>query len=123
MANNGQRGRVLRIGADAIYAGDRIEPATGLARQGRLDYLVYETLAERTIALAQLERIKNPDAGYNELLADFFYSALPHCRKNGTCVVTNMGAANPTGAAQGCHRVGCENRLRSVITLQRLPNA
>ena len=99
MANNRQQGRILRIGAGASYAGDRIEPATELARQGQLDYLVYETLAERTIALAQLERMKNPEAGYNELLADRFYGALPHCKKNGTRVVTNMGAANPAGAA------------------------
>ena len=92
------RTRTLRIGAGASYAGDRVEPATELAARGKLDYLVYETLAERTIALAQLERRKNPEAGYNELLADRFYSALPHCKKNKTRVVTNMGAANPAGA-------------------------
>src|SRR5258706_6479571 len=97
MANNG---RVLRIGAGPSYAGDRVGPATELAKHAQLDYLVYETLAERTIALAQLERIKNPDGGYNELLADRFYDALPHCRNNGTRIVTNMGAANPLGAAQ-----------------------
>ena len=100
MSNNGLSQRLLRIGAGASYAGDRIGPATELAKNAQLDYLVYETLAERTIALAQLERIKNPDAGYNELLADRFYGALPHCRKNGTRIVTNMGAANPTGAAK-----------------------
>ena len=85
------RTRTLRIGAGASYAGDRVEPATELAARGKLDYLVYETLAERTIALAQLERRKNPQNGYNELLADRFYSVLPHCKNNGTRVVTNMG--------------------------------
>ncbi|MBI4192016.1 MAG: DUF1446 domain-containing protein [Betaproteobacteria bacterium] len=95
----GKRTRVLRIGAGASYAGDRVDPATDLAARGSLDYLVYETLAERTIALAQLERLKDPKAGYNELLDDRFYAALPHCRKNGTRIVTNMGAANPRGAA------------------------
>ena len=100
MANNAQPGRVLRIGAGASYAGDRVGPATELAKHANLDYLVYETLAERTIALAQLQRLKNPDGGYNELLEDRFYEALPHCRKNGTRVVTSMGAANPVGAAK-----------------------
>jgi hypothetical protein len=90
--------RVIRIGAGASYAGDRVEPATELAARGDLDYLVYETLAERTIALAQLERIKDPDAGYNELLDDRFRAALPHCRKHNTRIVTSMGAANPLGA-------------------------
>ncbi|HWT51407.1 MAG TPA: acyclic terpene utilization AtuA family protein, partial [Caulobacter sp.] len=45
--------RVVRIGAGAGFAGDRIEPAVELVREGRLDYLVFECLAERTIALAQ----------------------------------------------------------------------
>ena len=100
MSTEPRRTRTLRIGAGASYAGDRVEPATELAARGNLDYLVYETLAERTIALAQLERRKNPEAGYNELLADRFYSALPHCKKNRTRVVTNMGAANPAAAAR-----------------------
>ncbi len=101
MTNASNRGRgkdVLRIGAGASYAGDRVEPATDLAARGNLDYLVYETLAERTIALANTERAKNPELGYNELLEDRFVAALPHCRTHGTRVVTSMGAANPLGA-------------------------
>lgn len=90
--------RPLRIGAGASYAGDRIEPATDLAARGKLDYLVYETLAERTVALANASRIKDSEKGYNELLERRFMAALPHCRANGTRVVTNMGAANPIGA-------------------------
>ena len=54
-----RRTGTLRIGAgaSASYAGDRIEPANHLAEHGALDYLVYETLAERTIALANLARM------------------------------------------------------------------
>lgn len=90
--------RVLRIGAGASYAGDRVEPATQLAEHGALDYLVYETLAERTIALANMERAKNPELGYNELLEDRLSAALPHCKAQGTRIVSSMGAANPLGA-------------------------
>ena len=43
----------LRIGAGAGYSGDRIDPAQDLAERGALDVLVFECLAERTIALAQ----------------------------------------------------------------------
>ena len=89
----------MRIGAGASYAGDRIEPATELVANGKLDYIVYETLAERTVALAQIERLKDPAGGYNELLDDRLYSVLPHCKREGTRIVSNMGAANPAGAA------------------------
>ncbi|MBL8385235.1 MAG: DUF1446 domain-containing protein [Burkholderiales bacterium] len=96
---NSRRDRpFVRIGAGASYAGDRVEPATDLAARGALDYLVYETLAERTIALANVQRLKDPSAGYNELLEDRLRAALPHCRRHGTRVVTSMGAANPLAA-------------------------
>jgi hypothetical protein len=95
-----RRSRPLRIGAGASYAGDRVEPATDLAARGGLDALVYETLAERTIAQAQLERLSDPDGGYNALLAPRLRAALPHCRRHGTTVITSMGAANPLGAAR-----------------------
>ncbi len=96
--NSAEATRVLRIGAGASYAGDRVEPATDLAARGSLDYLVYETLAERTIALANIERAKDPELGYNELLEDRLIAALPHCKAHGTRVVTSMGAANPLAA-------------------------
>ncbi|MCB2005166.1 MAG: acyclic terpene utilization AtuA family protein, partial [Rhodoferax sp.] len=46
----------FRIGSGAGYSGDRIDPAQDLAERGQLDALVFECLAERTIALAQLRR-------------------------------------------------------------------
>jgi hypothetical protein len=106
----------LRIGAGASYAGDRIEPATDLAARGQLDYLVYECLAERTIALAQLDRLKDPDKGYNELLDERFRQALPHCHAHGTRVITSMGAANPIGAARHTARIIDELGLAPMKT-------
>jgi hypothetical protein len=67
----------IRIGCGAGYSGDRIEPAVELAEQGRLDYLVFECLAERTIALAQLRKAHDPAAGYDPLLAERMRAVLP----------------------------------------------
>ena len=52
--------KTIRIGCGAGYSGDRIEPAVELAERGELDYLVFECLAERTIALAQQARARDP---------------------------------------------------------------
>lgn len=92
--------RTIRIGAGAGFAGDRIEPAVELARHGRLDYLVFECLAERTIALAQQARLADPSKGYDALLDQRMSAVLAACRENGTRIVTNMGAANPLAAAE-----------------------
>jgi hypothetical protein len=51
--------KTIRIGSGAGYSGDRIEPAVELAEKGSLDYLVFECLGERTIALAQQVRMKD----------------------------------------------------------------
>lgn len=58
----------VRIGSGAGYAGDRIEPAVDLMLNGNIDYIVFECLAERTIAIAQQEKLKDPNKGYNGLL-------------------------------------------------------
>ena len=73
--------RQIRIGAGAGYSGDRIEPAIELAEKGGLQYLIFECLAERTIALAQQAKLRDPAAGYDPLCltgcALFFLSATP----------------------------------------------
>lgn len=89
----------IRIGAGAGFAGDRIEPAVDLARDGRLHYLVFECLAERTIALAQLAKRQGRTHGFDPLLRARMEAVLPFCRSNQTRVITNMGAANPQAAA------------------------
>jgi len=92
--------RSIRIGSGAGYSGDRIEPAIELAEKGEIDYLVFECLGERTVALAQQARMKNPDAGYDPLLEERMRAVLPRCAAKGIKIVTNMGAANPIGAAR-----------------------
>jgi hypothetical protein len=74
--------RTIRIGAGAGYSGDRIEPAVELAERGRLDYLVFECLAERTIALAQQARQMDANAGFDALLAERFKAVLCPCIAN-----------------------------------------
>ncbi len=97
--------KTIRIGAGAGYSGDRIEPAVELAEKGRLQYLVFECLAERTIALAQQDRLRDAASGFDPLLADRFEAVLPACIRNGVRIVTNMGAANPEGAAETVARI------------------
>ncbi|MBA1427116.1 MULTISPECIES: acyclic terpene utilization AtuA family protein [Pseudomonas fluorescens group] len=104
--------KTLRIGAGAGYSGDRIEPAVELAERGDLDYLVFECLAERTIALAQQARISDPAGGYDPLLSERMHRVLPFVgRQPGRRrlrVITNMGAANPVAAAVEVRRIAGE---------------
>lgn len=92
--------RSVRIGCGAGYAGDRIEPAVDLIRDGQLDYIIFECLAERTIALAQQARRNDPASGYDSLLDERMRKVLPALHQQRVRMVSNMGAANPEAAAQ-----------------------
>jgi hypothetical protein len=91
-------GRSVRIGSGAGYAGDRIDPAIELAEHGKIHYICFECLAERTIALAQLEKWNNPHRGYGQFLEERMEAILPFCAERGLVMISNLGAANPPAA-------------------------
>jgi hypothetical protein len=94
--------KTIRIGSGAGYAGDRLEPALELIEKGNLQYISFECLAERTIAIAQQAKLKDPSKGYNNLLEYRMEQVIPLAFKNKVKVITNMGAANPEAAAEVC---------------------
>src|ERR1700743_1774508 len=104
----------VRIGAGAGYSGDRIEPAVELAEHGALDYLVFECLAERTIAIAQQSRRNDPELGYDTLPEARMRAVLPVAVKNGVRIVSNMGAANPHAAARKTAQIARELGLHGL---------
>ena len=106
--------KLLRIGAGASFADDRIAPAVDLAERGELDYLVFECLAERTVARENLTRQKDPEKGYTPRLLDRMGAVMPACLRNGVRIVSNMGAANPDAAARLVRKHAKDNGLGEV---------
>lgn len=110
--------QAFRIGSGAGYSGDRIDPAQDLAERGALDALVFECLAERTIALAQLRRAQDPQQGYDPLLKERMRAVLGPCVAQGVTIITNMGAAHPLAAGRAVLEVARElglPRLRVAV--------
>lgn len=104
----------IRIGAGAGYSGDRIEPAVELAEKGNIHYLVFECLAERTIALAQQRKEKDPATGFDPLLEERMKACLPACAKNRVKIITNMGAANPLAAMEKTAAIARQLALKGL---------
>src|SRR6218665_847660 len=98
---------ILRIGCAAGFSGDRLDAAGPVVRalvaSGGPAFLIFETLAERTLALAQLARRADPEARYEPLLADLLRPVLADCLAHGVRIVSNFGAANPASAARRIH--------------------
>ena len=102
----------LRIGAGAGFAGDRWEPAVELVERGNIDVIVFECLAERTIARETLARLRGDGPGYSPNLEDRLRAVLPACAAKGIRIVTNMGAAAPLPAAHAACAVAAELDVR-----------
>lgn len=91
------------IGCATGFSGDRTDGAlpvvNALAARGG-GTLIFETLAERTLALAQLARNADPESGYEPLLDDLLNPVLATCLQQDIRIVSNFGAANPPAAAR-----------------------
>ena len=106
----------LFIGSAAGFSGDRVDAAgpvvdtlvRWLAERGGSAYLIFETLAERTLALAQLRRRADPLTGYEPLLDALLRPVLARCLRHNIRIVSNFGAAHPEAAARLIQRMARE---------------
>jgi hypothetical protein len=102
----------VHIGAGAGFAGDRagaaLPVAQALAASGMPSFLIFETLAERTLALAQLEHQRDPQAGYSPSLVALLQPVLAFCLTHNIRIVSNFGAANPAAAARRIRAMAAE---------------
>lgn len=104
----------IKIGSGAGYSDDRLQPALDIIQHGEVDYIVFECLAERTIAIAQQRKMNNPKQGYDSLLEYRMEQVLPLCVKNKVKIVTNMGAANPEAAAEMIKNIAQNQGLHNL---------
>ncbi len=96
--------QIFRVGNASGFSGDRVDAAAPvvdtLIEWGGPSALFFETLGERTVALAQLEKRKNPDRGFEPMLERLLEPILVKCLQHGITIIGNFGAANPPAAAR-----------------------
>lgn len=94
----------LMVGCGAGFSGDRLDAALPVVKtliaRGQPAVLIFENLAERTLAFAQIARALDPELGYEPLLELELAPVLALCIEHGIRIVGNFGAANPAGAAR-----------------------
>lgn len=105
------------VGCGAGFSGDRTDVALPIVKtlvaRGAPACIVFETLAERTLALAQLARRADPQAGYEPLLELIVGPILRDCIDHGIGIVSNFGAANPRAAAKRILEIARRQGLRA----------
>lgn len=105
---------MMRMGSGAGFSSDRLGPAVDLAEHAELDWLVFETIGERTLAFGHRDRLANPSRGYNPQLAARMRGVLQPCRQQNTRIMTNMGVANVEAAAEVVINVARELGMKGL---------
>ncbi len=106
------------MGCGAGFSGDRVDAGLPvvqtIAGSGRPGAIMFETLAERTLALGHLARRTDPALGYEPLLAQIITPILPLCVQAGIPIIGNFVAANPHAAARLIQRLAAEAGLAGL---------
>lgn len=109
----------LLVGAGAGYSGDRIDAPIAVVRDlrasGEHAAVIFETLGERTLALAQLRRRENPSLGYEPKLKALLTPVLKDCIESRIAIIGNFGAGNPPAAAKLIADLAAELQVSAKI--------
>lgn len=85
----------IRIASGQGFWGDLPNAPVNQAKQGPIDYLVMDYLAEVTMSIMQKQRMKNPDWGYARDFVHVVEQVLPEITNDGVKVISNAGGVNP----------------------------
>ncbi len=118
MSYQGGQMQSLLIGCGAGFSGDRIDAAQAVVKtliaRRQPAVLIFEMLAERTLALGQLAKNQDPEHGYEPLLQEVLAPILNDCIAHHIPIVSNFGAANPVAAAKAIAALAIEQNLAGL---------
>ncbi|BCH23836.1 acyclic terpene utilization AtuA family protein [Mesorhizobium sp. L-8-3] len=98
-------GKLVRIGGASGFWGDSSLGALQLARSGKVDYLVFDYLAEVTMSLLVRAREKDPAQGYATDFVGVVKMLLADITSRGVRIVANAGGVNPRACAAALHEI------------------
>ena len=101
----------IRIGNGQGFWGDSIDAPVNLVKDGPLDYLTLDYLAEVTLSIMQRQKLKNPNSGYARDFIDLIQRILPEIQENGLKVITNAGGVNPKACRKELLKIS-ENKIK-----------
>src|SRR5882724_211360 len=109
---------VLKVANACAFWGDQPDaPARLVAQQPDLDFLTLDYLAEVSLSIMAIVRVKDPSAGYARDFLGVVRSLIPFWATGGkTKIVANAGGLDPAACAQACIEIlGAANLSRLKV--------
>src|SRR3954469_6538439 len=102
--------KTVRIGGASAFWGDSSVGAPQLVAQGKVDYLVFDYLAELTMSILAAAKGKDAELGYaTDFVTVTMKAILRDVAARGIRVISNAGGVNPRA---------CANALRALAREQ-----
>jgi hypothetical protein len=109
--------KIVRIGGASGFWGDSSVGAPQLIR-GKVDYLVFDYLAELTMSILAAARMKNPSLGYaTDFVGVTMRTILREALERKIRIVSNAGGMNPGACAQAVAAIAQEQGLQVRIAV------
>src|SRR5687767_4024502 len=110
--------KTIRIGGASAFWGDSSVGAPQLVRHGKVDYLVFDYLAELTMSILASARLRKHELGYaTDFVSVTMQSQLREIAERGIRVVSNAGGINPQGCADAIAALAAEQGLAVKIAV------
>ncbi len=85
----------IRIAAGQGFWGDRADAPIVQVRNGPVDYLIMDYLAEVTMSIMQKQKMRDPNQGYARDFIPLMREIIPDIVDKNIRVITNAGGVNP----------------------------
>ena len=108
---------VIRVAGGQGFWGDLLTAPVDQVRNGPIDYLMLDYLAEVTMSILQKQRARDPNAGYARDFVSLMREILPDCVANDIKVLSNAGGVNVTGCAEAIRETARELGLAGKVKI------
>jgi len=103
----------VRIGSGQGFWGDSPNAAIHLIKEGNIQYLGCDYLAELTLSIMQRQKLKNPKAGYARDFINLMEIIAKESKEKNIKVISNAGGMNIVEAVK---------QLSNIVKEQNIPN-
>ena len=106
--------KVIRIGGGQGFWGDSPDAAIDMVKDGNLNYMACDYLAELTMSILQKQKNKDPKAGFAKDFINLFEMIGREAFEKNVKIISNAGGVNVEEAVKQIEYVSKKNYMKDI---------